>query len=106
MITGENQIPDLIGIFNNKLCLLEVTAGYETNIDLNSKRKKENYRALMDRLVQLYNSAQYVNLSVGALGIYGETFTSLIRFLSDLDMNKKEIDFALCKICNAVIREL
>ena len=40
MITGENQIPDLIGIFNSKLCLLEVTAGYETNIDLNSKRKK------------------------------------------------------------------
>ena len=41
-------------MLNNKL----YTAGYEMNIDLNSKRKEENYRALMDRLPQLYNSAQ------------------------------------------------
>ena len=50
MITGENQRPDLILISNNKLYLLELTARYGTNIDLNSKRKEENYRALMDRL--------------------------------------------------------
>ena len=40
MITGENQRPHLIVILNNKLHLLEVTAGYETNIDLNSERKE------------------------------------------------------------------
>ena len=45
MITGENQRPDLIVILKNRLILLELTAGYETNIDLNSKRKEENYRA-------------------------------------------------------------
>ena len=39
MITGENQRPDLIMISSNKLYLLELTAGYETNIDLKSKRK-------------------------------------------------------------------
>ena len=58
----------------------------------------------MDRLAQLYNSAQFVNLSMGALGVYGETFTSLIRFLSDLGIKKKGIDFALYKICNVRIR--
>ena len=72
MITGENQRPHLIVISNNKLYLLELTAGYETNNDLNSRRREENYRALMDRLAQLYNSAQFVNLSMGALGVYGE----------------------------------
>ena len=56
MVTGENQRPDLMVISNNKLYLLELTAGYETNINLNSKRKEENYRTLMDRLVQLYSS--------------------------------------------------
>ena len=39
-----------------------------------------------------------------ALGVYGETSTSLKRFLKDLGMNKKEIGFALCKICNVDIR--
>ena len=50
MITRENQRPELIVISNSQLYLLELTAGYETNIDLNSKRKEENYRGLMDRL--------------------------------------------------------
>ena len=44
MITGESQRPDLIAISNSKLYLLELTASYETDIDLNSKRKEENYR--------------------------------------------------------------
>ena len=57
MITGEDQKPDLIVISNNKLHLLQLTAGYDTNIDLNSKRKEENYRTLTDILAQLYNSA-------------------------------------------------
>ena len=104
MITGENQRPDLIVISNNKLYLLELTAGYETNIYLNSKRKEENQRALMDSLARLYNSAQFINLTMGALGVYGETSTSLVRFLSDLSMNKKKIDFALCKICSVCIQ--
>ena len=64
MITGENQRPDLIVILNNKLYLLELTAGYETNTYLNSKRTKENYRALMNNLVHLYNSTQFINLPV------------------------------------------
>ena len=40
MITGENQRTDLIVISNNELYLLELAVGYETNIDLNSKRKE------------------------------------------------------------------
>ena len=44
----------------------------------------------MDSLAHLYNSVQFINLSMGALGVYGETSTSLVRFLSDLGMNKKE----------------
>ena len=46
------QRPCLIVISNrtNWINLLEPTAAYETNIDLNSERKEKNYRALMDSL--------------------------------------------------------
>ena len=40
---------------------------------------------------------------MGALGVHGETSTSLIRSSNDIYMNKKEIDFALYKICNVCI---
>ena len=99
-----NQRPDLIVISNSKLYRLELTTSYDTNINLNSKRKEENYRALMDRLAQLYNSAQFVNLSMRALGVYGKTVTSSLIFLSDLGMKKKEIDSPLGKIYNVCIR--
>ena len=51
----------------------------------------------------MYNSAQFINLSMGALGVYGETSSSLVKFLSELGMNNKEIDLALCKICSVCI---
>ena len=46
------QRPCLIVISNrtNWINLLEPTAAYETNIDLNSERKEKNYGALMDSL--------------------------------------------------------
>ena len=66
IITGESQRPDLLVIFENKLYVIELTAGYETNIKINSRRKESNYKALMDRLSQLYNKVQFVNLSMGA----------------------------------------
>ena len=48
MITGENQRPYLIVTLNRKLYLLEVTAVYETNINLNRKRKENNYKTWTD----------------------------------------------------------
>ena len=57
----------------------------------------------MNSLAHMYNSAQFINLSMGALGVYGETSSSLVKFLSELRMNNKEIDFALCKICSVCI---
>ena len=104
IITGESQRPDLLVIFESKLCVIELTAGYETNIKINSRRKESNYKALMDRLSRLYKKVQFISLSMGALGIYGESCEDLVTMLRDLGMNKKEIDYVLCKLCNVCIR--
>ena len=72
VITGENQTPNLLLIWNNKLYLLELIAVYETKFDLNNKRKEQSYRALMGKLSQWYNSAQLIDLSMEALSVYGK----------------------------------
>ena len=79
-------------IFESKLYFIELTAGYETNIKINSRRKESDYKALMDRLSGLYNRVQFVNLSMGALGKYRKSCEDLMTVLRDLGMNKKEID--------------
>ena len=104
IITGENHRPDLIAIFKNKLYVLELTAGYETNIETNSKRKETHYKALMDRLTPLYDSVHFVNFSMGAIGVYGVACESLLWMFRDLGMSKREIDYVMCKICNICIR--
>ena len=68
-------------------------------IEINSTREETNYTSLMARSSILYNRVQFVNLSMGALGIYGKTCEDLVIMLKDLNMIKKEIDFVLCKLC-------
>ena len=40
IIIGESQRPDLLVIFESKFYAIEITAGYETNIKINSRRKE------------------------------------------------------------------
>ena len=87
IITGESQRPDLLVIFESKLYILELTAGYKTNVKIDSRRKESNCKALMDRLSGLCNKVQFVSLSMGVLGIYGESCEDLVTTLRDLDMN-------------------
>ena len=79
-------------MFHNKVCQHLPSDNYiETNI------QKGFFDGICTTLCNL------LSCLIGALEVYGETITSLIRFLSDSDMNKKEIDFALCKISNVCI---
>ena len=73
IIAVESRRSDVLVIFESKLYVIQLTTGYETNIKINSRRKESDYKALMDRLGGLYNKVQFVNLSMGALGIYGES---------------------------------
>ena len=82
----------LTSMFHNKVCQHLPSDNYiETNI------QKGFFDGICTTLCNL------LSCLIGALEVYGETITSLIRFLSDSDMNKKEIDFALCKISNVCI---
>ena len=45
MITGESQRPDFTVVLKNKLYILELVAGYETNIVTKSNREERNSKA-------------------------------------------------------------
>ena len=42
--------------------VLELTIGFETNMELNCKRKREKYKELVDRLKKSYDDVVYANI--------------------------------------------
>ena len=88
-ITGESYRPDLLLLTDkNILYILELTVGFETNIQNNSDRKATKYSSLINDLSFSYSKVQFVNLSMSAIGAMGSSCISLLSLLNDLHFDK------------------
>ena len=86
-ITGSAFRPDLLIITKEKvLYILELTIGFETNIQFNSERNASKYYPLQQTLLPSYKQIKSINLSMGALGTIGSSSES---FLKSLGFNNK-----------------
>ena len=64
IITGDNVRPDLLlKTKENCLYVLELTIGFETNLNCNADRKRSKYAFLISDLKCRYKSITFVNLS-------------------------------------------
>ena len=72
IITGDNLRPDIIlSITDNILYIIELTVGFEKNLNNNANRKEFRYRPLRADLDKDFNKIKFVDLSVSYLGILG-----------------------------------
>ena len=75
IITGDDQRPDLLLIDKrNNMYVLELTVGFEPNIEKNAKRKNDKYKELLKSVEKDYTSVTFINLSMDALGIIGKDY--------------------------------
>ena len=70
------------------LYILELTLGFETNMQVNSKRKANKYTVLIKDLSSAYHTVAFTNLSMGANGVMGSSFDSFLSLLQDLNFKK------------------
>ena len=117
VITGDEERPDIVIIKDKKCMILELTVGFETNMEKNSKRKLEKYTNLINRLKASYQ-IQYIDLSMGAIGVIGngnkdlkEMFmklglkhVDLQKAIVELGLEPNESDYVMRKIINICIR--
>ena len=105
LITGDSLRPDLVLVSNSScVYLLEVTVGFESNIQINSDRKATKYLPLIADLQNSYSTVKLINLSMSALEILGtssESFPSMLRDLNFDDTTKHKI---LSKTINIAVR--
>ena len=100
VITGDELRPDLVFEIENNIYILELTVGYETNLNSNSEREHEKYRNLIKDKEKNYNKVKFVNVSISSLGVFGKSTNSLIDMFKDLKFEEQHIEYIKRKIIN------
>ena len=90
--TGDSLRPKLPLISPNKcLYILELTVGFETNLNINSYRKEEKYGPLLKDL----NCNCFVNLSMSCIGIFGQSSDSFMEMCRRIGIDQSHLKYIL-----------
>ena len=104
VITGDTLRPDLVLTIENKcIYILELTIGFESNLQTNATRKREKYQDLINKQLNYYDEAKFVNVSISSLGVFSETSLDLVEMLKDLEMDMHCRKYLVRKIINTCI---
>ena len=103
LITGDASRPDMVIQKGNKLWILELTAGFETNIAINYARKQKRYENLVGNLSMNYETVKFINLSMGSIRVIGKN-SNFMAMCKDLEMPENDRNFLINKMINVCIR--
>ena len=74
IITGDQlRSYMLLSTSKTTLYMIELTVGFETNLNSNGERKHEKYQQLTRDLSSGFHNIKYINLSLSALRIFGKS---------------------------------
>ena len=104
ILTGDTYRPDMAVVRDNVVYILELTVGFETNIQKNSSRKRMKYTDLLCDLSHKFKDVKFTNLSMGSAGIIGSDDFTLGTMLASLGLDTKETSYLIKKISSVVIR--
>ena len=104
VVTGDHERPDIVLVHQNVVTILELTIGFETNMEGNSKRKRDKYKSLKSNLLTKYDDVRYVNVSMSACGFIEKDSRNFFELLRCIRVPENEIMFLTKRITNICIR--
>ena len=105
IITGDKLRPDiLLSTADNILYIIELTMGFETNLNINASRKMLKYRPLLVDLDNAYDRIEFVYLCISSLGIFGNSSDSFLQMCNDIGIDKHNLNFIVTKLSTIIIR--
>ena len=84
--------------------IIELTIGYESNLQNNATRKRQKYENLIKEQQKHYEKVKFVNLSISSLGVFSESSLGFIEMLKDLKFDEKCRKYFVRKMINTCIR--
>ena len=104
-ITGENYRPDLLFLIHSKcLYVLELTVGFESNLNNNVVRKKEKCLNLINEISRNYRCVRFVNLSMRSLGVFSDECSTFLNMVNDIAIDKKQQLYIIKKMISITIK--
>ena len=105
VLTGDNLRPDLLlAIENECLYILELTVGFESNLQVNANRKRQKYLDLIEEQKTNYNKVKFINLSLSTLGVFSRSAENFDEMLRSLKLDAQYSKYIKKKIVNMCIR--
>ena len=86
------------------LYVLELTIGFETNLNCHADRKRSKYAPLVSDLKCRYKSATFVNLSISSLGIFGNSYHSFLEICDSLSIDEQHTRYFISKFSTISIQ--
>ena len=86
------------------LYVLELAVVFETNLCNNSVRKHNKYKDLIVSLSQNYENVKFINLFMGALGVYSKSCNSFFSVTDELKLSEVEKKYIVRIATNLAIR--
>ena len=104
-ITGDGLRPDIIlSTTDNVLYIVELTAGFETNLHNNARRKELKYCPFLTDLANDYKEIKFINLTISCLGIFGNSSGSFLKLCMERGISNDDLNFIISKISTLIIR--
>ena len=105
IITGDTYRPDLLlSLSNGSLYAVELTVGYETNLENNINGKKAKYKELVKQLDENFNEVNFINLSMSSLGIFAQECSTFLEMLGNVGLDKNYQTYCVRKMMTIAIR--
>ena len=104
VITGMELRPDLLAVKGATLYIMELTVGFEANIEKNAARKEAKYEELSRRLNDEYDEVNFVNVSMGSIGLFGKSCNSFLTMMSSIGIGEKSSTYIMKTAANIALR--
>ncbi|CAB3985277.1 Hypothetical predicted protein [Paramuricea clavata] len=105
IITGDTYRPDLLlSTSTGTLYIVELTVGFESNLQKNVERKKLKYKELIREQNEHFNSVKFVNLSISSLGVFCKECSTFIEMLNDFGFQKQHQNYCIRRMTTIAIR--
>ena len=86
------------------LYVLQLTVGFESNLNNNAVREKEKYLSFIKEMSRNYRCVKFVNLSMSSLGVFLDECSTFLDIMNDIGIDKKQQLYIIKKMINIAIR--
>ena len=98
-ITGDSLRPDMLLSTADKLYIIELIVGFETNLANNARRKELKYHSHVTDLSNDCHSIEFFSLSIHSFGIFGQSSVSFLKMCNKLSFD----NFTISKLSTIAI---